>query len=65
MQFNRNIPKLATLVAASAIALVAVGFLATQHGNLLDPYSIFEHMLTPALVITDRLLVGTDRNVAR
>lgn len=51
--------------AASTMALVAIGFLAMQHGNLLDPYSIFEHMITPAAVIADRLLVGTDRNVTR
>lgn len=50
---------------ASTMALVAVAFLAMQHGNLLDPYSIFEHMVTPAVVIADRLLVGTDRFVTR
>lgn len=51
--------------AASTMALVALAFLVMQHGNLLDPYSVFEHMLTPALVVADRLLVGTDRGVAR
>lgn len=51
--------------AASTMALVAIAFLAMQHGNLLDPYSIFEHMITPALVVADRVLVGTDRAVAR
>ena len=50
---------------ASTMALVAMAFMAMQHGNLLDPYSIFEHMITPAAVIADRLLVGSDRNVAR
>lgn len=51
--------------AATTMALVAVAFLAMQHGNLLDPYSIFEHMVTPALVIADRLVVGWDRDLGR
>ena len=50
---------------ATTMALVAVAFLAMQHGNLLDPYSIFEHMVTPALVIADRLVVGWHRDLAR
>jgi len=50
---------------ASTMALVAIAFLAMEHGNLLDPYSIFEHMVTPAAVIADRLLVGSDRNATR
>ncbi|PVG83861.1 hypothetical protein DDE18_06060 [Nocardioides gansuensis] len=50
---------------ATTMVLVASAFLAMQHGNLLDPYSIFEHMLTPALVVTDHLLVGVDRAGAR
>lgn len=51
--------------AASTMALVASSFLAMHHGNLLDPYSVFEHLLTPAAVIADRLLVGRDRTAAR
>lgn len=51
--------------AASTMALVAIAFLAMEHGNLFDPYSIFEHMVTPAAVIADRLLVGSERNAAR
>jgi hypothetical protein len=50
---------------ASTMALVAIAFLAMEHGNLFDPYSIFEHMVTPAAVIADRLLVGSERNVTR
>jgi hypothetical protein len=50
---------------ASTMALVAIAFLAMEHGNLLDPYSIFEHMVTPAAVIADRLFVGTDRRATR
>lgn len=50
---------------ASTMALVAIAFMAMQHGNLLDSYSIFEHMLTPAAVVADRLLVGSDRTVTR
>jgi hypothetical protein len=51
--------------AASTMVLVALAFLAMQHGNLLDPYSIFEHMLTPALVVAGRVSVGADRGTAR
>lgn len=50
---------------ASTMALVAIAFLAMEHGNLFDPYSIFEHMVTPAAVIVDRLLVGSERNATR
>ena len=51
--------------AASTMVLVALAFLAMQHGNLLDPYSVFEHMLTPALVVADRVAVRADRRTAR
>jgi hypothetical protein len=50
---------------ASTMALVAIAFLAMEHGNLLDPYSIFEHMVTPAAVIADRLFVGSEREATR
>jgi hypothetical protein len=45
----------------STMVLVAIAFLAMQHGNLWDPYSVFEHMLTPALVLADFVLVGTNQ----
>lgn len=51
--------------AASTMALVAVAFLAMHHGNLLDPYSVFEHLITPAVVIADRLWVRRDPEAAR
>lgn len=43
---------------ASQMVLVSLAFLAMQHGNLWDPYSVFEHLITPALVVADFLLVG-------
>lgn len=43
------------------MVLVCVGFLAMQHGNLWDPYSVFEHLLTPVLVVADFVLVGTNQ----
>ncbi len=50
---------------AATMTLVAIAFMIMQHGNLLDPYSILEHMVTPAAVVADRVLVGTDRAVTR
>ena len=50
---------------ASTMALVAIAFLAMQHGNLWDPYSVFEHLVTPAAVVADRVLIGTRRDVTR
>lgn len=46
---------------ASLMVLVSVGFLAMQHGNLWDPYSVFEHLLTPALVVADFVCVGANQ----
>jgi hypothetical protein len=42
---------------ATVMLLVSLAFLAMQHGNVLDPYSVFEHLLTPALVVADVLVV--------
>jgi hypothetical protein len=47
---------------ATLMILVAVGFLVMQHGNMVDAYSIFEHLVTPILVVTDYLVV--DKNQA-
>lgn len=46
---------------ASSMVLVGVAFLAMHHGNLWDPYSVFEHMITPALVVADFLFVGANQ----
>ncbi len=45
----------------STMLLVALAFLAMHHGNLWDPYSVFEHMITPALVVADFVLVGANQ----
>ena len=46
---------------ATQMVLVSLAFLAMPNGNLTDPYSIFEHVLTPALVVADFLLVGANQ----
>ncbi|KQZ70615.1 hypothetical protein [Nocardioides sp. Root151] len=43
---------------ATLMVLVSLAFMAMQHGNLLDTYSVFEHMVTPTLVVIDFLVVG-------
>lgn len=42
----------------TAVLLVALAYLPMQNDNLTDPYSLFEHVLTPALVTLDHLLVA-------
>lgn len=46
---------------ATQMVLVSLAFLAMPNGNLTDPYSLFEHVLTPALVLADFLLVGANQ----
>src|SRR5918992_1446285 len=46
---------------ATQMVLVSLAYLAMPNGNLTDPYSFFEHMLTPALVVADYLLVGANQ----
>ncbi len=46
---------------ATLMVLIAVAFAVMQHGNGFDAYSIFEHVVTPALVVTDYLIVGSNR----
>jgi hypothetical protein len=46
---------------ATQMVLVSLAYLAMPNGNLTDPYSLFEHMLTPALVVADYLLVGANQ----
>lgn len=50
---------------ATQMLLVSLAFLAMQHGNLTDPYSLFEHVLTPVLVVVDFLLVGGNQAAVR
>lgn len=43
---------------ASTMLLVALAYLPMANGNLLQPWSVLEHVLTPALVVTDYLVLG-------
>lgn len=38
---------------ATLMVLIAAAFAVMQHGNAFDPYSVLEHMITPALVVAD------------
>ncbi|QYJ03411.1 hypothetical protein KUV85_13890 [Nocardioides panacisoli] len=46
---------------ASTMLLVALAFIPMNNDNLWDPFSVFEHMLTPALVVLDFVLVGANQ----
>jgi hypothetical protein len=50
---------------ATLMVLIAAAFAVMQHGNGFDAYSIFEHMVTPALVVTDYLIVASYRVAPR
>jgi hypothetical protein len=50
---------------ASLMLLVSLAFIPMQHGNLWDPYSVFEHLLTPVLVLLDFVLVGRNQHHVR
>lgn len=50
---------------ATDLSLVALAYLPMQNGNLTDPYSVFEHLLTPALVLVDFVLVGGNQHRVR
>lgn len=45
--------------------LVGLAYLPMQNGNLTDPYSVFEHILTPSLVVLDFALVGRNHGLVR
>jgi cytochrome bd-type quinol oxidase subunit 2 len=47
------------------LSLVSLTFLTMLGGDLSRPWSLFEHVLTPALVALDWLLVGRDQRNAR
>lgn len=46
---------------ATLMLLVALAYLVMTGGDLTDPYSLFEHLLTPALVVADFVLVGQNQ----
>ena len=43
---------------ASTMLLVALAYVPMANGNLLQPWSVLEHVVTPSLVIADYLLRG-------
>ena len=47
------------------VLLVALAYLPMQNGNLLEPWSILEHVVTPALVVADFALVGANQHRVR
>jgi len=46
---------------ATVMALVALAYLPMQNGNLTETWSLLEHVVTPALVLTDFALVGANQ----
>ncbi len=49
----------------SVMLLVAVAYLPMANGNLAEPWSVLEHVVTPTLVIADFLLVGDNQHHLR
>ncbi|HVV24124.1 MAG TPA: hypothetical protein VHF06_32115, partial [Pseudonocardiaceae bacterium] len=47
------------------LGLVSVTFLTMLDGGLSEPWSLFEHLLTPLIVLADWLFVGRDQRNAR
>lgn len=50
---------------ASVMLLVAVAYLPMANGNLLQPWSILEHVVTPALVVVDFVVRGDNQDRVR
>ena len=46
---------------ATAMTVVCLAYLPMANGNLAAPWSVLEHMVTPALVLVDFLLVGVNQ----
>ena len=46
---------------ASTMMLISLAYLPMANGNVADPWSILEHLVTPALVVADFLLVGDNQ----
>ncbi|MFC7495447.1 MULTISPECIES: hypothetical protein [unclassified Nocardioides] len=49
----------------SVMLLVAVAYLPMANGNLTQPWSILEHVITPALVVADFLYRGDNQHRVR
>ena len=49
----------------SLMLLVALAYLPMANGNLLQGWSLLEHVVTPALVLADFLLVGANQSALR
>ena len=47
------------------LLLVSLAYLPMQNGNLLEPWSLLEHVVTPALVVADFALVGRNQHLVR
>jgi hypothetical protein len=50
---------------ASTMLLVALAYLPMANGNLFQPWSVLEHVVTPALVVTDYLYRGDNLHRVR
>ena len=49
----------------TVMVLVSLAFIPMSNDNLWAPFSVFEHMLTPALVVLDFVLVGRNHHHLR
>jgi len=49
----------------TVMLLVALAYLPMQNGNLLEPWSVLEHVVTPVLVVVDFLVVGRNHHRVR
>lgn len=49
----------------TVMVLVGLAFIPMSNDNLWAPFSVFEHMLTPALVVLDFVLVGRNHHHLR
>lgn len=47
------------------MVFVSLAYLPMQNGNLAEPWSLVEHVLTPTLVVADFLLVGDNQRDIR
>lgn len=50
---------------ATLMVLVSGGYLVATAGDLSQPYSVFEHAVTPTLVLADYLFVGDNQRAVR
>lgn len=47
------------------LLLVSLAYLPMENGNLLQPWSVLEHLVTPALVVADFAFVGRNQHRVR